>query len=198
MSVAVPGLAPLEWTGVAGRASYRAGTLELEAAAGVDWIIPATGEPAQHDATALAFVAPVEFSLSARVTVSQPRSTYDAGVLAIWADPDHWAKLCFEFSPQGQPMVVSVVTNGISDDVNSASVSTDSVYLRIVRTGKAWAFHASPDGQEWNFVRVFRLATTRPVRVGFLAQAPRGDRCQARFDEISLTTDIPGDLRDGS
>jgi regulation of enolase protein 1 (concanavalin A-like superfamily) len=198
MSVAIPGLAPLEWTGVPGRASYRDGILELEASAGVDWIIPAAGGPVQQDATALAFAAPAEFSLSARVTVASPRSTYDAGVLAIWADPSHWAKLCFEFSPQGRPMVVSVVTNDVSDDVNSATVSNESVYLRIIRTGPAWAFHSSSDGQSWDFVRVFRLDTALPIRAGFLAQAPRGERCQARFDEISATTGIPRDLRDGS
>src|SRR4051794_15074557 len=47
-----------------------------------------------------------DFQFSARITVDF-RSQYDAGVLLVWIDEQHWAKLCFEFSPAGQPMVVS-------------------------------------------------------------------------------------------
>lgn len=115
----------------------------------------------------------------------------------LWADSDHWAKLCFEFSPQGRAMVVSVVTNDFSDDVNSTLVAQDSVHFRIARVGPAWAFHSSADGEHWDFVRLFRLQTELPVQVGFLAQAPLGDRCDARFDRIALSADIPLDLRDG-
>src|SRR5690242_10778703 len=47
-----------------------------------------------------------DFQLSARVTVGFG-GTYDAGALIIWAARNHWAKLCFELSPQGLPMIVS-------------------------------------------------------------------------------------------
>ena len=198
MTVSIDGLGTLEWTGEPGHATYRDGTLELEASAGADWSNDALGGPAQQRATALAFPALAQFSLSTRVAVTGPRTTFDAGALAIWADADHWAKLCFEFSPQGQPMVVSVVTNEFSDDVNSVPVSDEFVHLRVTRTGPAWAFHSSSDGSRWDFVRLFRLATGHPIKVGFLAQAPLGDCCRARFDQISLTTEIPGDLRNGS
>jgi regulation of enolase protein 1 (concanavalin A-like superfamily) len=198
MSFDLPGLPPLRWTGEPGRATFAEGTLELVASAGVDWSNDATGGPAQQRATALAFETPGQFSLSARVSVVPPRSTFDAAALALWADRDHWAKLCFEFSPHGQAMVVSVVTNDYSDDVNSVLVPRDSVWLRIVRVGPAWAFHASSDGQRWEFVRLFRLATELPVQAGFLAQAPLGQRCEARFDRIALSDSVPRDLRDGS
>ena len=47
-----------------------------------------------------------DFQLSARVSVDFA-STFDAGVLLLWIDERHRAKLCFEYSPAREPMVVS-------------------------------------------------------------------------------------------
>ena len=116
----------------------------------------------------------------------------------LWVDADHWAKLCFEYSPQGEAMVVSVVTNGFSDDCNSTLVAEDHVYLRVSRVGAGWAFHSSPDAEQWSFVRLFRLNTDLPISVGFLSQAPLGDSCVASFEDIELASTAPSDLRDGS
>ena len=195
-----PFLPPLSWTGDPGIATIDAesGSIELTAAAGVDWSNDALGGEGQHRATALVFEAPAQFALSARVTIDHERTTFDAGALVIWADADHWAKLCFEYSPQGERMIVSVVTNGYSDDCNSSVVAADSAYLRVTRTGSGWVFHDSTDGDSWRFVRLFRLDTDAPVSVGFLAQAPFGDRCVATFDHIALSEQIAGDFRDGS
>nr|WP_233201664.1 DUF1349 domain-containing protein [Cryobacterium sp. Y11] len=199
MNVVVPGLPPLEWAGEAGSVEAPAhDVLLLAAAAGTDWTNDALGGPQQQAAPLLGFVPTEDFSLSARTRVRTERTTFDAAVLAIWGDHDHWAKLCFEYSPQGQAMVVSVVTNEYSDDCNSMLVSEESVYLRIIRSGEGWAFHSSIDGHEWVFVRVFRLAFDGPVRVGFLAQAPMGDRCLAEFDNIEYSTHVPADLRNGN
>ncbi len=199
----VGGLPGLEWThGPSGaRLDERGDLLELTCAAGVDWTNDATGAPPQHAASSLSFVArDSPFTLQARVEVIGERSTFDAGALTIWRDSDHWAKLCFEYSPQGEAMVVSVVTRGLSDDVNSAVVIDRAVWLRIAFLGGgAWAFHASRDGVRWDFVRLFSLAGgAAPVRVGFMAQAPLGESCTARFDEMALRSALLADLRDGS
>lgn len=170
----------------------------LSAAAGVDWSNDSLGLTRQHGASALGFPAPETFTLSARVSVGMPRTTFDAGVLCLWVDQEHWAKLCFEYSPQGEAMVVSVVTNEYSDDCNSTVVTEGSVYLRVARVGPAWAFHSSADGAHWRFVRLFRLRVDAPVTVGFLSQAPMGDTCVARFDQIEYELTVPADLRDGS
>ncbi|WP_426989301.1 DUF1349 domain-containing protein [Pseudarthrobacter sp. Y6] len=194
------GLPPLAWTSAAGQVSYdEAGNaLTLTAAPGVDWSNDSIGGEQQHRASALGFTAPAHFSLSARVMVVSPRTTFDAGVLSLWADKDHWAKLCFEYSPKGEAMIVSVVTNTYSDDSNANLVSGPWTYLRVSRLGPAWAFHSSANGLDWCFVRVFRLHTDKSVRVGFLAQAPMGDSCVARFDSIEFTSHSPSNLRDGS
>lgn len=200
MTASVDGLPPLAWVPMPGEFSYisASGALRLAAAPGVDWSNDSLGGPHQHRAAALTFAAPEALTLSARVSVESPRTTFDAGALVLWANEDHWAKLCFESSPQGVAMVVSVVTNRYSDDCNAGAVAAPFVHLRISRVGQAWAFHSSADGVAWDFVRLFRLHTDEPVRIGFMSQAPLGERCVSQFERIELTSTVPADLRDGS
>ena len=40
-------------------------------------------------------------------------------------------KLCFEHSPDRQPMIVSVVTRGVSDDANAFAVDGQTAWLRV-------------------------------------------------------------------
>jgi len=136
-----------------------------------------------------------DFSLSARVTIDFG-SKFDAGVLLVYVDDLRWAKLCFEYSPQHTPTAVTVVTKGTSDDCNSFEVKGNALSLRITRTGRAWALHASHDRDWWHLLRYFALEG--PARVGFLAQSPAGKGCTATFSEIRFRRDIPADLRDGS
>lgn len=199
MTLSLPDLPDLHWTGVEGDARVDArGALTLTSQGGVDWTNDATGGPAQQAATALAFAAPEgDFTLSARVRVTGERSTFDAGALALWSGPQRWAKVCNEYSPQGDSMVVSVVTNDFSDDANGAVFATDAVFLRIARIGPAFAFHYSLDGESWPFLRLFRLdADPSTLSVGFLAQAPMGAGATAVFDEIRFDRSSLRDLRD--
>jgi uncharacterized protein len=153
---------------------------------------------------------PTAYQLSARVT---PRftSTFDAGVLLVHQAERAWAKLCFEYSPQRRPTVVSVVTRGASDDCNSFTVDAPHVWLRLARRGPAYAFHASADGGVWHLVRYFSLDGASSASsaggasdgrshavVGFLAQSPTGQGCSVTFDGIRFTTEPLVELRDGS
>lgn len=138
-----------------------------------------------------------DFQLKAHVSVDF-RSTFDAGVVIIWADDETWAKLCFEYSPQGEPMIVSVVTRGLSDDCNSFVVRGSDVWLRISRSGPTYAFHASLDGVTWRFVRHFVLGGRPDPGVGFEAQSPTGEGSTATFDQFSFMPESLGNLRDGT
>jgi uncharacterized protein len=106
-------------------------------------------------------------------------------------------KLAFEVSPRGEPMVVSVVTDGRSDDANAFVVEGGAVWLRISRSGAACALHARLDGEGWRFVRHFALPAPGGLRAGFLAQSPVGDGATARFDEIGFAAERLADLRSG-
>lgn len=139
-----------------------------------------------------------DYQLSARVTVDFA-ATADAGVLLLWADDHNWAKLCFEYSPDGRPMLVTVVCRGVADDSNSFVIDGDQAWMRVSRVGQAYAFHGSTDGAHWELLRVFRLhVPTADVRLGFEVQSPHGDACAVRFDDIRFTTDTLHELRDGS
>lgn len=175
------------------------GPASLQIAAGprTDWFTdPQQSAEPKLNAPALLGELEGDFLLSARVTV-EFTDTYDAGVLALYAGESAWAKLCFEYSPQGEPMVVSVVTRGASDDCNSHVVDGASVWLRIARIGTAFAFHASTDGSRWDFVRHFALESSRDPAVGFVAQSPTGEGCSVTFDRIAYEATRLGDLRSG-
>ena len=139
-----------------------------------------------------------DFQFSARVTVSF-ESTFDAGVLLLWIDDRHWGKLCFEYSPDREPMIVSVVTRGVSDDANAFVVDGRTVWLRVSRIDRAFAYHASLDGKNWQMIRFFTIHDmSTPASVGFETQSPTGGGCVVTFDDIHFTRERLRELRDGS
>ena len=137
------------------------------------------------------------FQLSARVQVDF-EETFDAGVILVWFDERTWAKLCLEYSPAHEPMVVSVVTRDLSDDCNSFVVPGGDAWLRVARVGPAaFAFHASLDGERWELVRHFSLGDGIDPEIGFMAQSPRGEGCAATFTDIRRRADRLDDIRSG-
>ena len=139
-----------------------------------------------------------DFQFSSKIKVNF-ESDYDAGVLSIWSDSKTWAKFCFEYSPDKEFMVVSVVTQGASDDVNSFTVPDKHVWLRASRSGHLYAFHASTDGKIWKLIRAFTLGKdVSNHRIGFLVQAPVGEGCDVEFSEIKYLAQTLNALRDGS
>jgi uncharacterized protein len=171
--------------------------ISITSGADTDWFIDPAGEPGKNNAPIALFVPPdPAFCLQARVTVGFA-ATYDAGVLFVYANDALWAKLCFEYSPQRQPMIVSVVTHGVSDDCNSVVVGDNSVYLRVYRRREVFAFHYSLDGHYWHVVRYFTLGDLGQLWMGFSAQSPTGQGCKVDFSEILYTPRILSDLRNG-
>jgi regulation of enolase protein 1 (concanavalin A-like superfamily) len=202
----VPGL-PFPLVPSAGdhwRIDERSGTVVGSAGARTDiFVDPGQGtiedaESALNAATLLGVAPAGDFQLSARVSVDFG-STFDAGVLLLWVDEGCWAKLCFEFSPQGDPMIVSVVCRGVADDANAFVVAGRSVWLRVSRIGPAYASHASVDGRTWQMVRYFAIDDEpHRAQVGFEAQSPTGDGCRVSFDDIRFVPERLTELRDGS
>ena len=189
---------PLRWLAPPERWDAGGSTLSLVAGARTDWFIDPSGarEPTLNGA-ALVGPAAGDYLFSARVHVDFA-ATFDAGALMLHDGERTWAKLCFEYSPAGEPMVVSVVTRGTSDDANGFVVDGGDVWLRIARMGQAFAFHASTDGSEWKLIRHFTLGEDVEPAVGLEAQSPTGDGCEVRFDEIRFEPRRLSDLRDGS
>jgi uncharacterized protein len=187
----------LRWLSPPARWSQANAVLTIHAGPGTDWFVDPSGTSAPIvNAPALVGRLDCDFVFSARVEVDFA-ATFDAGVLLVHAHERAWAKLCFERSPGGEPMIVSVVTRRVSDDCNSVVVEGNSVWLRISRLGTALAFHASTDGSYWQLVRHFALNAAKAPAVGFLAQSPLGNGCRASFDHISFESRRLSDLRNG-
>jgi uncharacterized protein len=166
-----------------------------------DWFTDPGSDPltgyTKDNAPAALFHPPDEnFTLSAKVTVDFA-STFDAGVLQVRESDSLWAKFCFEYSPQEKPMIVSVVTRGVSDDCNSQPIAGNEIYLRVTRKAEILAFHYSQDGRFWHLVRYFTLGPLNHLRVGFSSQSPTGQRCQAVFSEVVYQVRFLNDFRNG-
>jgi regulation of enolase protein 1 (concanavalin A-like superfamily) len=171
--------------------------LSISAGEKTDLFIDPAGTARKESAPAALFVPPDQaFLLHARVKVAFA-ATYDAGMILIRCANDCWGKLCFERSPQGENMIVSVVTRGVSDDCNSVPVPADTVWLRIAQTRRTTAFHYSLDGKLWSFVRYFSLGSYEGLRTGLSGQSPTGNGCRSEFSEISYKPGTLADLRSG-
>jgi uncharacterized protein len=173
------------------------GTLHILAGPRTDLFVDPAGGPAALGAPRLMAAVEGDFQLSAYVKADL-RATFDAGALVLHAADDNWVKLALERSPQGEAMVVSVVTRGLSDDANGRVVAGGSVWLRISRMGAACAMHASDDGVRWDLVRHFAFAAPDGLSAGFLTQSPTGEGCAATFDGLDYVAESLAELRDGS
>jgi regulation of enolase protein 1 (concanavalin A-like superfamily) len=137
-----------------------------------------------------------DFIIRAKVTNSFI-SIYDACALMVKSDETCWVKLCFELTDIGTHAVVSVVTNGLSDDAKSVDIQGYSVYLKKEKKGKLFALHYSLDGNEYKMVRFFSLPVKEIIKVGFVAQSPLGEGGDCLFEEIQLSYEAPKDIRKG-
>src|SRR5262249_1106138 len=121
-----------------------------------DWFVDPFDGTLANSAPILLFAPGNVYVLNTKVQVHFT-SKWDAGALMLWADDHHWAKLSFELSPEKQPTMITVVTNGSSDDCNSVPVTGDTVYLQIARVESTYVFYYSIDGSSWRILRTFRL-----------------------------------------
>ena len=161
-----------------------------------DWFVdPFDG--AMHNTAPMLLFAPADnYVFNAKVRVGF-NAKWDAGALMVWADEHHWAKLSFELSPAKQPTLVTVVTRGLSDDCNSVSISGNTVYLQIAKSGPAYVFYFSADAKNWQVLRVFSLGEGLKPRVGFESQSPAGQGAEVVFSEIHYTAKKIADIYNG-
>lgn len=167
--------------------------LTISSDAKTDWFVDPFDGTLAKNAPILLFTPGSDYVLSVRVSVNFA-TKWDAGALMLWGDDHHWAKLSFELSPEGKPTLVTVVTRGLSDDCNSLPLQGDSVHLRIAKSGNAYVFYFSTDGETWQILRTFSLDTQLPVRVGFESQSPAGAGVVAMFSAISYDPHRIGDI----
>jgi regulation of enolase protein 1 (concanavalin A-like superfamily) len=187
---------PLHWLNQPKGYDFTAeGQLTIEASARTNWFVDPQGTVNDSNAPVLLFPAPGPCMISTQVVVDLV-ATYDAGVLMVYESPSMWAKFCLELSPQGRPMIVSVVTKGVSDDCNAFAVN-GPVYMRVSKLEQAYAFHVSQDSRRWELIRYFKLEDNRNAQIGFEAQSPTGEGCTAFFRDIRFEARPLTELRSG-
>lgn len=117
------------------------------------------------------------------------QDTFDAGSLMFYCDNDTWVKLAFERTDMDCTSVVSVVTNGISDDANGEVVNDAHVFFRMSRRSDIIGLYYSLDGTRWRMVRVlsFSIPAGSACFVGIAAQSPLGSGCTVSFSHLEFS-----------
>ncbi len=162
--------------------------------------MPPTGEALEpaSDAPRLLGAPDGDFQLIARVTVGF-NGAFDAGVLYVHVGERAWAKLCLENSP-GRAHRLHGGHPGALRRLQLLHGGGSSVWLRVSRTGRAFAFHASLDGERWTFVRLFTPGRREGDRRGagrLPGAGADGEGCVVTYDHLEFRPAWPADLRDG-
>lgn len=146
----------------------------------------------------LVFKPDSDFILTAKIK-PELREKWDAGVLILYNDAEHFAKFCFENDFNKQARVVSVVCNERADDCNSMIINENYVYFRIIGSTKntTFNFYYSTDKEDWFPIRSFNLLETDNLQIGFSAQSPVGEGCKVEFSEVELQERKPIDFWKG-
>ena len=115
---------------------------------------------------------------------------------AIYMDPakavDLQASLAAEF-----PNVVTVRTEGTSDDNNHEVVQAASVFMKISSDGTRVGCYYSLHNRIWQLVRLFKNTYPDALQVGVSAQSPTGKGNAVTFDHVTLVETAVSDFRTG-
>lgn len=136
------------------------------------------------------------FTLTARVQPTLP-DTYDAGTLYVWADAGSWLKMALERDERRLTRLVSVRTEGTSDDNNHDVVDGDAVRMKISSDGTTIGFYYSLDNRKWQLIRLYRNAYPDKLWLGVSSQSPIGRGNTTVFEDIVLTDAAVSDFRAG-
>lgn len=136
------------------------------------------------------------FTFTARIAPTF-LETYDAGALYIWVKDDLWLKMAFEMDERRRTRMVTVRTNGTSDDNNHDVVAAKSVHMKISSDARTVGFYYSLDDQTWQLIKLFRNDYPEKIWLGVSAQSPVGNGTSATFEDIALTQTSVADFRLG-
>lgn len=138
------------------------------------------------------------FTLTAKVTPEfTEEGPYNAADLLVYANDTVFQKFCFEQDERGNHRIVTVRTQGTSDDNNHDVVNEPSVYMKISSDTHTIASYYSTDKQEWHMVRLYKNNYPAVLYVGIASQCPVKGECTSLFEEIALNHNNVTDFRMG-
>lgn len=138
------------------------------------------------------------FTFVSKVTPNFTKSgLYNAGVVYVYANESLYQKHCFEQDERGNHRVVTVRTNGTSDDSNHDIINQPFVYLKISSDTKTIASYYSLDNKTWHMVRLYKNEYPDQIWVGLSAQCPIENGSFSHFDDFTLEKKSVSDFRLG-
>ncbi|MET0462810.1 MAG: DUF1349 domain-containing protein [Chitinophagaceae bacterium] len=138
------------------------------------------------------------FTLTAKVTPGFTKSgLYNAGVLYVYTNDNHYQKFCFEQDERGDRRVVSVRTMTTSDDNNHDKVTQPFVYMKISSDAQTIGSYYSLDNKTWHLARLYRNDYGAELWTGISAQCPVDTGSFAYFNDMKLTQTSVKDFRIG-
>jgi len=178
---------PLSWTNKPLSYKINPGSIFIEAGEKTDMFRDPNITYNTDNAPRLSFIADTDFVLTAEIMHSFT-SKWDGGAIVLEADKLNWIKFCFEKDYTGMHRVVSVATKYTSDDCNSVAIAADHVFYKIAKADNVITLYYSGDGKKWFLVRHLQFNTTKPIKLGFMAQSPTGKNCRVTFSNITYST----------
>lgn len=136
------------------------------------------------------------FTFTAKVT---PKfgELYNAGVLYVYVHDLFFQKLCFEQDERGHHRIVSVRTQGTSDDNNHDIVTQPYVYMKVSSDAHTIASYYSLDGKQWQLVRLYENNYPGDIWLGISTQCPQGSGTESTFEDLQLSATSVADFRMG-
>jgi len=171
-------------------------SIEIFAPAETDYFVNPIDETVKADAPFFYKEVEGDFMLKAKVSLDFI-SVYDACVLLALDNDKLWAKACFEYTDLGTNAVVTVMTNGRSDDANGVNIEGNEVWMQMSRKDNVFAIHYSLDGEKFMMSRLAYLPMKKKIKVGLVAQSPTGDGGIRYFSNVSLEEKSPLNIREG-
>ena len=158
----------------------------------------------RHDnAPAFLFESVINFSFTAQVSFEY-QARFDQSGLIIYLNRNNWFKTSIEYENHNTSRLGSVVTNfGYSDWATTDIATTTAIWYRLSRRGADFLIESSPDGSNFQQMRIFHLHSlgetslemgkldppappAQPIQFGFYACSPLNSSFEARFSKFKL------------
>lgn len=160
--------------------------------------IPENGKLPEPIKTAPIYYTEIEGDFVIRAKVSHEfEYDFDAASVMVIVNPDCWGKAAFELSDFKEHVVVSAVTNGVTDDANGVNIEGNEVWFQVARVGNCFAMHYSTDGENFYMMRLFTLPAEESIKVALEAQSPCGKGGKRYYRNVSIEKKTLKDLRAG-
>ena len=138
------------------------------------------------------------FTFTAKVTPGFTEyGLYNAADLFVYVNDTLWQKLAFEQDEYGNHRIVSVRTQGTSDDNNHQSIEKPYVYMRISSDGKQIGNYYSEDGKTWRLARLYANDYPEKVLLGLSSQSPKDNGHTCSFTDVSIVETAVSNFRIG-